>query len=840
MKKRFISSIMLILVIFSTLTDTTLAMANTLKFTDKKDISSYSDNKLDIEDTLRRSLRLTGTGSSFIDWDAASLYKLKLKSFENNGGGHIEDAFDGERNWQWISEKENTVDFKNEVIVTFEQLEIVKYIIYDRQAYSTGEPLRLSIYGSKEDTGDNFELMAQGNAQVDSARVVKYSFEEFEAKRVKIVYDSVRGNKASAYEINFYTLDPFEEIVNWFSDTTFSELNKKDLTLQDINDKRAMVEAYPDFEFEWQGYDKKEYFTYLDIAEHLVNDPDFYKEDVVNIRSDGNKESYNKKMGLIFSNDFQTTGIVAKPRTEIYVFVSASDSVEGMPEIVFTQQTPDFDTSDSSWCQNQKLYRGYNKITVPVLDGGSLGIKGNPGGPVYIEYTFKTDVYNPINIRIQGGDKYPLYKESVGKEKFLENLIAYKDLMDKDPTTVDIMEIDTDHAVINDLASTGYRAYIEGGVDVDKNAYYWDRQIKRSLDFFGIQKEDLPYMKTHLSMGAHWQNVAWGALGRTIYPYDANSSRIYLQDIEYSSDWNHSVVDHEVAHQLEQSNLRIIEITTDITRNIFTSKYLGTNWLQPRVYAGLYDHILSADTFESLNQDVKRLMFVQLETFYQGLWTKLNRKYIDDSKKGILEIDENSTRETKYIRMVRDISIMIGIDVSSHFKRYKFIDNDVIVDGLEDLPKLDVPLWYSNTGEVYHYKGSGFTENADAKIVSASGKKLILSIDKSQEEHFLGYEVYKDGDLIGFTYTNEFNNSTNILDIDSYKVKAVDKKLKIQEKYVGDFPTFSGKEDISILEGTLFNPLQGVLAEDTEDGDITKDINITGSVDTNLPGKYEL
>ncbi|EPZ62088.1 actinobacterial surface-anchored domain protein [[Clostridium] sordellii ATCC 9714] len=55
-----------------------------------------------------------------------------------------------------------------------------------------------------------------------------------------------------------------------------------------------------------------------------------------------------------------------------------------------------------------------------------------------------------------------------------------------------------------------------------------------------------------------------------------------------------------------------------------------------------------------------------------------------------------------------------------------------------------------------------------------------------------------------------------------------------------DKPVISGADNISIKEGTPFNPMAGVTATDTEDGNITKDIKVTGIVDTDKPGKYEL
>jgi hypothetical protein len=55
-----------------------------------------------------------------------------------------------------------------------------------------------------------------------------------------------------------------------------------------------------------------------------------------------------------------------------------------------------------------------------------------------------------------------------------------------------------------------------------------------------------------------------------------------------------------------------------------------------------------------------------------------------------------------------------------------------------------------------------------------------------------------------------------------------------------DKPLIIGADDTSIKEGTLFDPVEGVAAIDTEDGNITKHIKVGGYVNTNKPGTYEL
>lgn len=53
-------------------------------------------------------------------------------------------------------------------------------------------------------------------------------------------------------------------------------------------------------------------------------------------------------------------------------------------------------------------------------------------------------------------------------------------------------------------------------------------------------------------------------------------------------------------------------------------------------------------------------------------------------------------------------------------------------------------------------------------------------------------------------------------------------------------PVITGAGDVTIPEGTAFNPMQGVAATDAEDGDLTSAINVSGTVDTNTAGVYTL
>ncbi|WP_194191835.1 immunoglobulin-like domain-containing protein [Clostridium chrysemydis] len=53
-------------------------------------------------------------------------------------------------------------------------------------------------------------------------------------------------------------------------------------------------------------------------------------------------------------------------------------------------------------------------------------------------------------------------------------------------------------------------------------------------------------------------------------------------------------------------------------------------------------------------------------------------------------------------------------------------------------------------------------------------------------------------------------------------------------------PIINGVNNLNIIEGNEFDPMYGVTAEDAEDGDLTKDIKVSGEVNTKKPGSYEI
>ncbi len=104
----------------------------------------------------------------------------------------------------------------------------------------------------------------------------------------------------------------------------------------------------------------------------------------------------------------------------------------------------------------------------------------------------------------------------------------------------------------------------------------------------------------------------------------------------------------------------------------------------------------------------------------------------------------------------------------------------------------------------------------------------------------------EDGNITDKIKVVEDTVNTKKAGIYTVKYEVTDSKGATATKIItvtvksNDKPVINGADNVSIKEGTAFDPMAGVTATDTEDGNITKYIKVTGNVNINKSGKYEL
>ncbi|WGX77601.1 DUF5011 domain-containing protein (plasmid) [Paraclostridium bifermentans] len=164
---------------------------------------------------------------------------------------------------------------------------------------------------------------------------------------------------------------------------------------------------------------------------------------------------------------------------------------------------------------------------------------------------------------------------------------------------------------------------------------------------------------------------------------------------------------------------------------------------------------------------------------------------------------------------------------------------------------------YKVVYEVTDSKGATTT-----KYITVTVKLKDLTLNNMPEIHAENKTI-KVGDkfnpMDGVTATDKedgnitkdikvIENTVDTNEVGTYKVvyKVTDSEGATTTKSIvvtvrsNDKPIIIGADDTSIKEGTSFDPMEGVTAIDTEDGNITKHIKVDGYINTNKPGTYEL
>lgn len=208
-------------------------------------------------------------GDTVLNAGYVNSFKAKVSKVENNGGQYIakvDAAFDGNWNTYWKTNKPNNSTFKNEIVVTFEELTTISKIIYglrqdikDEEGYAKS----LALYVSKTDSGDDFEKVATAVSQPTTSKVQFTLKDAVQAKRAKLVYEDVNRSWASAGEIIFLKEDKvLDTVVNIFETNEKYSLKAEYSNYEAIQNLEKMVQTHTS---------KDSLMTYIDRAYKIIN-----------------------------------------------------------------------------------------------------------------------------------------------------------------------------------------------------------------------------------------------------------------------------------------------------------------------------------------------------------------------------------------------------------------------------------------------------------------------------------------------------------------------------------------------------------------------------------------
>lgn len=726
----------------------------------------------------------------------------------------------------WETAKQTTDDFKNEVVFTLKEDVVLNRIAY-RSAWNTvGFAEDFEIWTSNTSKGDTFQLVSSATA-TKTSDMVEIKFNPTSFKRIKFIFKN--NGKATISEMMFYKEDKTQDEINTiFNDNTFSSVSDEFNSLDKINELEEEIANHPL---------KVELQEKIDLAKSIVKGEVDFSENTFTLKQDGDIVRHIRndlKMSSLGTN-LQSTGIVALPGEVFKIYVEA-DGQKYLPQIAFTQQEGHY----GNWIRTYNLKEGMNTIVVPEIYSENWAKKSNKGGAVYLinPYTPEQQGKAPV-VRIEGGGHFPLFNEGDNVAEFLEELKAYKEKLDENPDTmIDIFEFNGYRLMFTGKATSAYQVYINEGVDVNESINIWDDKFEDAIKFAGLSDnvEDIKNDSTNIRTAVRLMQPFGSAyaasdhigLQRGVMEYFLRTDKYYVNDIIWGTL-------HELGHQMD------IPARTwgEVTNNMWANQAAILNGKGDRInYEDLYKEIAAEDSKKE-SESVGLDMFWQLQLANENYWPSLERMYRENNPN---VPDYKAKKDT----LAKYSSQIFGMNLTPYFEKYNFTLSDECKEELAKLPDMDKKIWYANTSAM-NYEGTGFNNNVKVEITSIvnnleNGVTLTFDIDKENKDDLLGYEIVRDGKVIGFTSTNTFTDST--VDINkNYKYEVVPyardlskaNGLEINSKT----PSLLVNDKITIKLNSEFNPLDYVNAFDYLGEKIT-DINVIQNVDTSKKGSYNV
>ena len=769
-------------------------------------------------------------------------FKVKNTEIENvmsNDGSTKEalmKAFDDDTKSYWSSKKLNSDTFTNEIVITLKESTTIDTMIYGgTPGWQKGYAEKFEIYASNTDSGDDFKLIATGE-QAACHDIKEITFTPTTLKRFKFVYRQGNLNQAASSVFWLYKKDEVKETVNnLFTDGTMVKLKDEYNNKETIEKIEEQVNKHPL---------KDQLIGAVEVAKELLEGEKDFSDRTFTLTQygDTHAKAKNQLRMSTFGTDLQSTGIVAKPGQVFRVYVEAEDGAP-LPKIAFTQQEGRY----GYWKQEYQLKKGINTITVPQIYDNSWSNKPAKGGAVYLinKYTKEEQGKAPV-VRIEGGEFFPLFNSGDDPEEFIELLKEYKKKLDEDPAnTVDIYEFNTKRIMYTGTAKAAYQVFVKEGVDVRESVEVWNKQVQEAFDFAGLK--DDPTDPTNDSTNVRTSIRLMQPFGAAYAYTDHIGVQRHIQEIILRPDQNsiNSILwgtIHEVGHQMDIKAREWGEVTNNMWAN---NAYMKNGAGDKVPYNQLYKYLApekSLKTYTQLELGERLGMFWQLQLKKSTYWAELETLYRERKPNPQGE----QARQDLFAKYSSEV---IGMNLTHYFEKYGFNLSDKCKEELKaEFPNSsEEKIWYLNTSAM-DYEGNGFENDIELEVSlskSTSGVKLSMNVDKNAKDDLLGYEIIKEGKVIGFTSSNTFTDSTET-DTDAsinYEVIPYAKDLSTGDKVQLNSlrPSISVQQDTIVLKlNEKFNAKDYVKGFTHTGNDITEKVEFESDVDTTKHGNYKV
>ena len=421
-----------------------------------------------------------------------------------------------------------------------------------------------------------------------------------------------------------------------------------------------------------------------------------------------------------------------------------------------------------------------------------------PGGPIYIINNYLPDEQSQnIKIYIDDGTLFPIFRLGDDEEDYMQDLRHYMESMDFNKDE-DMTELVSDNIMISVRASDAYKMYSQGDKSPQKNLLAWDAHLKKIYSFYGIQLDKYgkdydirnEYINIHLRFNQPLETYA-------VTEYIGFHSDEWIEKSLYivgqETDWE---VSCQLADMMDIRETFIFQILNKLTAKYSQIVIKGEEEDNEQNY--LYEEkikYLSADDVESnmrgcVYDDTKNckgflqnklnnyLIFWDLESYSHGFWAKVQNLYRNEY--------ELTSKLTTTERMVYFSSLAMGLDLGYYFTRWGFyleglrdtifnetktskdyqslISQDISSGKIEKKVK---KFWYLDNKEYNFMNGIGAgcyddKNGYDIQIEGVSGNngEYVIELPKVGCQGHLGFEIYENDKLIGFSYEREYVDNT--------------------------------------------------------------------------------
>ena len=735
---------------------------------------------------------------------------------------------DGVPDNYWETNRETTDDFKNTLLFTLKKSTVLDRIIYKSGPNKVGFAEDFEIWGSDTSEGDTFKLVATGKSPKTSD-FIEIKFKPTKFKRIKFVFKN-KGT-ATAAEMMFFKEDPtVDKVKSVFTDNTMATLSDEYNSMDKINELEKELNKHPL---------KDLYMEIINHAKDILSGKEIPESQVITLSQRGSEYKQRAERRQVFiGGNLDLTGYYVMPGESFEVYLEA-DRNGILPEVVFSQ-VGEVDSAPQNY--NVKLKVGKNIVTAPSGTKPYAIYLTNKALPEQQKYAPK--------VRIAGDNlkQYPIYIYGKTDENdYIEQVKNHKG--------ANMTDVMGDRFLISGKNSEAKIAYVDRHHTPLDTVKAFDKYIAVFDKLSGYDKNDPNPVNRPSNALFHFKGSTGNGLFATdgYIHYAANTAREAFSG--NLTDWGFA---HEFGHQVENSDMRILEVTNNLY-SIAAEKAM-TGKVQ-RDFTKIQENVDKYFTFEGTkgfggfpgdNYEYSFGLFERLLVL-----TQITNYFGDEAYTNAFRLIRenpsryNSTGSNQAI--ITAMSEATGYDLTPHFEYYNYPVTEATKEFTSQFKKLDKKIRYTTIDTYKKIEDNVQTFNENTKAVinnvkkEADGFKLELSTNDNNKGT-IAYEIYRDGKLVGFNRTGEYKDKVDSSKEYKYDVIAYDyranesqKSDTFNTKSIIYKPSLDVKDNITIKENTSFDPLEYVSATTFDGKDIEKSrIKVTGKVDTNKKGKYEI